>query len=338
MSTKTLRRSEFLNLELGTAESRIERKLGSHGWRCKARGPDKDGVGMLKRGRSQRTIRRDAAVSGVGFLTGADAHVRFRPAAENTGIVFKRVDLADRPTVAAHIAHVVPRERRTTLQQGSAKVEMVEHLLAALAGLRIDNCFVEIDAPETPGLDGSSLAYVEALDKAGVEEQNASRPTLVIDRCMDVGDRSRGLEARPIDDSSEKDGLFLSYDLDYGPESPIRSHHLRVNITPETFRRDLAASRTFLLVEEARALRAAGIGARTSETDLLIFGPDGPIHNALRFDDECARHKILDMIGDFALAGVDVVGEISARRSGHGQNAELARNLLASYHENINKL
>lgn len=288
---------------------------------------------MLRPGRRQRTIRREATVSGVGFLTGADARVRFRPAAERTGIVFERVDLTDRPTVAAHVKHAVPRQRRTTLQNGEAVVEMVEHLLAALSGLRIDNCRVEIDAPETPGLDGSSLAYVEALEHAGFVDQDAPRPTLILDRRFTIGDGARGIEAGPS--LRADDALVVSYDLDYGPNSPIRAQKFALPIAPETFRRDLASSRTFLLLEEARALRAAGIGARTSETDLLIFDADGPIRNSTRFDDECARHKVLDIVGDLALLPIDIVGDVSARRSGHEQNAELARTLLAACRDEL---
>ena len=125
---------------------------------------------MLSAKRYQRSIARDVEVCGVGFLTGADVSLRFRPAEADTGVVFVRTDLPDRPSVAAHIRHVVPRQRRTTLQHGTASVEMVEHVLAALAGLHIDNCTIEIDAPETPGCDGSSQAFVEGLSAAGVAE------------------------------------------------------------------------------------------------------------------------------------------------------------------------
>src|SRR5512135_2512629 len=130
---------------------------------------------MLMARRSQRTIAREAEVRGVGFFQGADVAMRFRPAEADTGRVFIRTDLPERPAVPAHIAHVIPRQRRTTLQRGEATVEMVEHVLAALAGLNIDNCLIEIDAPETPGCDGSSQAFVEALSGAGVVEQSRPR-------------------------------------------------------------------------------------------------------------------------------------------------------------------
>jgi UDP-3-O-[3-hydroxymyristoyl] N-acetylglucosamine deacetylase / 3-hydroxyacyl-[acyl-carrier-protein] dehydratase len=273
--------------------------------------------------RSQRTIAREAGVRGVGFLKGSDVQVRFLPAAPDAGVVFVRADLPGRPAVAARIEHVVPRPRRTTLQDGAATVEMVEHVLAALAGLQIDNCTVELDAAETPGCDGSSQAFVEALTAAGIEAQDRPRAALVIGRPLTVRDGPATLTAHPGDD-----GLVLSYHLDYGRHTPIGSQSLFLNLSPDAFRAELAPSRTFLLEEEAVALRRQGIGARTTEADLLIFGPDGVRGNRLRYPDECVRHKILDMVGDLALLGRDLVGHVVAHRSGHQLNAELVRGLL----------
>ena len=149
--------------------------------------------------RSQQTIARDATVQGIGFLTGADVRICFKPAEDNAGIVFRRVDLPGAPTVPAHIKHVVPRARRTAIQRGDATVEMVEHVMAALAGLRIDNCTVEINAGETPGCDGSSRAFVEALGQAGTVEQKSSRDRLIISRPITVQDEGATLTAHPGD-------------------------------------------------------------------------------------------------------------------------------------------
>jgi UDP-3-O-[3-hydroxymyristoyl] N-acetylglucosamine deacetylase / 3-hydroxyacyl-[acyl-carrier-protein] dehydratase len=275
--------------------------------------------------RPQRTIAREAGVRGYSFLSGVDVRLRFRPAEADTGVVFVRADLPGRPGVPAHVRHVVPRPRRTTLQCGDATVEMVEHVLAALAGLRVDNCVVELDAAETPGCDGSSRAFVEALAAAGAVEQGRPRAALAIERPVTVRDGQATLTAHPGDG----EGLVLSYHLDYGRDTPIGSQSLFLDVSPESFRDELAASRTFLLEQEAQAMRRAGIGTRTTESDLLIFGPDGPINNALRFPDECVRHKILDMVGDLALAGKDLIGHVVAHRSGHQLNAELVRQLLA---------
>jgi UDP-3-O-[3-hydroxymyristoyl] N-acetylglucosamine deacetylase/3-hydroxyacyl-[acyl-carrier-protein] dehydratase len=239
-------------------------------------------------------------------------------------VVFVRTDLPGHPSVPALVEHVVPRERRTTLQRGEAVVEMVEHVLAALAGQRVDNCRVEIDAPESPGCDGSSRAFLEALREAGTLPQNRPRTRLVVRRPVSVAEGGSALEARPAPD----DGLALTYRLDYGPESPIGRQEYSVALSPESFAADLAPSRTFLLAEEAEALRRAGIGARATTADVLVFGPDGPIENALRFDNEPARHKVLDMVGDLALLGRDLVGHVVAHRSGHQLNAALVRELL----------
>jgi UDP-3-O-acyl-N-acetylglucosamine deacetylase len=222
------------------------------------------------------------------------------------------------------VEHVVARQRRTSLQRGEAVVEMVEHVLAALAGLRIDNCRVVMDGPETPGLDGSSLGFVEALDAAGIAEQDRPRATLVIRRPLVVQDGPSRLAAEPGGDSLE-----LTYQLDYGATAIGRQSYTQA-IAPERFRSKLAPSRTFLLAAEAESLRAAGVGRRTTESDLLIFGPDGPVGYVLRFPDECARPKVLVMVGDFALLGMDLVGRIVASRTGHQHNAELVRCLLQS--------
>ena len=279
---------------------------------------------MTTASRPQRTIAGEARVRGVGFLEGRDVEVRFLPAEAGAGIVFLRSDLPGRPTVPALVRQVVPRQRRTTIQRGPALVEMVEHVMAALAGLRVDNCLVEVDGPETPGCDGSSRAFAEALAGAGSVEQDAPREVLVIDRPVTVREGDSVLAAFP----GERGRLVLAYQLDYGPKSPIGRQSFFADVAPESFRDELAASRTFLLQAEADALRRAGIGSRTTERDLLIFGEGGVIGNELRYRDECARHKTLDLLGDLALVGKDLSGHVIAHRSGHQLNAELARKLL----------
>src|SRR5262249_25648737 len=159
-------------------------------------------------------------------------------------------------------------------------VEMVEHVMAALAGLQIDNAVVELDAGECPGCDGSSRAYVAALDAAGIVEQDRMRRAPVIEESIS----GRGGAAVPAAHPARSCGLLmLSYHLDYGGEAPIRPQSFSVGLSAESFRTELAASRTFLLEDEATALRSAGIGVRTTEADLLIFGRDGIIGNTLRY-------------------------------------------------------
>jgi UDP-3-O-[3-hydroxymyristoyl] N-acetylglucosamine deacetylase/3-hydroxyacyl-[acyl-carrier-protein] dehydratase len=159
-----------------------------------------------------------------------------------------------------------------------------------------------------------------------VVEQNALRERLVITQPVTVQDETATLTAHP----GRGDDLVLSYHLDYGPDTPIGRQSLFVPINPESFRRELASSRTFILAEEAEGLRQAGLGNRITESDLLVFDRHGPVGNTLRFSDECVRHKILDLVGDLALAGMDLVGHVVAHRSGHSLNATLVRRLLAA--------
>ncbi len=280
---------------------------------------------MLRATRRERTLARTAEVRGFGFFHGSDVTLRFSPADAGTGVVFVRTDLPDRPAVPARIENVISSQRRTAIRRGAAVVEMIEHVMAALAGLQIDNCVVEIDAGECPGCDGSSQAFVEALDRAGITEQGRMRQALVLERSVAVHDGDALLAAHP----NGTGGLTLSYHLDYGRGSPIPSQSFCLGLSPEIFRDELASSRTFLLEAEADALRAAGIGARATPADLLIFGPAGVIGNALRYPaDECVRHKMLDLVGDLALLGLDLDGLVVAHRSGHQTNHALARRLL----------
>ncbi len=275
--------------------------------------------------RNQRTIAKPAAVEGFGYWSGRDVRVEFFPAAVNTGIVFVRDDLPGRPRIEATTAHRTETPLRTTLRSGEAGVDMIEHIMAALAGIRVDNCELWVDQQEMPGCDGSSLPFVEALDAAGIVEQNATRTQCFIHRVMRFGTHESWIEARPYGSGE----TLLSYVLDYGADGPIGRQTLETVLSPDTFREQLASSRTFLLKEEADALQSQGLGQRATCRDLLVFGPDGPIDNRLRFADECVRHKVVDMVGDLALAGCDLIGRFVAYRSGHRLNAELVRAILA---------
>lgn len=260
----------------------------------------------------------------MGYWSGRDVRVEFRPAPAGTGIVFVRSDVEGSPRIPADAAHRIEMPRRTTLRSGAVVVEMVEHVLAALGGLEIDNCEVHVDQPEMPGLDGSSLAFVEAIDGAGIVVQDAPRRVRSVVDYVRLAGESAWIEAWP----SASGETVLYYELDYGPESSIGRQTLQLTLTPETFRRELACCRTFLLKAEADMLRAQGLGNRTTSRDLLVFGEHGPIDNALRFPDECVRHKMLDMVGDLALAGCELHGRFIACRSGHRLNAEIVRAVL----------
>jgi UDP-3-O-acyl N-acetylglucosamine deacetylase len=278
--------------------------------------------------RTQRTIAREVEVSGIGFLTGADVRLRFRPAPAGHGITFLRTDCLDAVPVPALVEFTVPRERRTAIEYRGVAIEMIEHVMAALAGLRVDNCAVELDAPEPPGCDGSSLQFAEALCDAGFVDLGEARRRLVIRHDVSISSENRGQSIRATRDPCS---LTLGYSLNYGPSSPIAAQQVCFEITPEVFLSELAFSRTFILEDEVASLRALGYGRRTTPRDLLIFGAEGVIDNALRADDECARHKTLDCLGDFALIGCDLVGAIHASRSGHRLNAELVRRIKLAH-------
>jgi UDP-3-O-acyl N-acetylglucosamine deacetylase len=218
--------------------------------------------------------------------------------------------------------------RRTNLAVGRASVEMVEHVLAACAGLQVDNCEIWTDQPEMPGCDGSSLRFVEALLDAGIVDQDAARLERRVGGVVRVGDDNSWAEARPRRES----GIRVDYVLDYGPTSAIGVQEMQLDLEPATFAAELASSRTFLLQEEAEWLRRQGLGLRVSYQDVLVFDNWGPLHNSLRSPDECVRHKVLDLVGDLALAGCDFTGHFVAYRSGHRLNAELVSRLLASEH------
>ena len=263
-------------------------------------------------------------MAGFGYWSGRDVNVQLRPAPPGSGIVFVRDDLMPPARIAADVRQRIEVPRRTTLAAAGAQVEMVEHVLAALYGLAIDNCEVGVDAPELPGLDGSCLPLVEAIAAAGAIRQKAPRRRLVVTDVTRVGNDDAWVEARP----SKTDGLTVEYKLDYGPNNPIGRQAIELAVTPQSFQAELASARTFLMEEEAHWLRDRGLGTRATSQDLLVFGPDGPIDNPLRFENECVRHKALDLVGDLALAGCDLVGHFIAHKSGHRLNAELVRVLL----------
>lgn len=275
--------------------------------------------------RPQRTIANVTEVSGFGYWSGRDVRVQFRPASPDTGLVFVRDDL-DRPRrIPAHVSHRIEIPRRTSLSADGATVEMIEHVLAALYGLQIDNCEIWVNAPELPGCDGSSLPIVEALTAAGSVEQAVERSRLIVTEITRVGNDESWVEAKP---AVKGQSLTLRYKLDYGPNTPIGKQAIEVNISPDTFRSELASARTFIMEEEAAWLRQRGLGERVTHQDLLIFNADGPIDNELRFENECVRHKTLDLLGDLALAGCELVGQFTAYKSGHRLNAELVKVLL----------
>ncbi|MFM7206511.1 MAG: UDP-3-O-acyl-N-acetylglucosamine deacetylase [Planctomycetaceae bacterium] len=269
--------------------------------------------------RTQQTIRRPVSVSGAGYWTGHPVTVEFMPAPAGSGVVFVRMADGVAVRIPAVVDHRVEAAARTNLAAAGVGMQMVEHVLSALAGLGVDCCVVRVDAEEMPGLDGSALAFVEALDAAGIESLGAPLSPLVVTDTHRVGDDASWVEVSP----PRFAGLSVEYELDYGP-GPIGRQTLALRVTPETYRRELAAARTFISQDEAARLRAAGLARTVGYGDLLVFGPDGPVENSLRWPDECARHKVLDLVGDLALVGRPLHAHVRACRSGHRLNGVMA--------------
>lgn len=283
--------------------------------------------------RTQHTIARPASVRGTGYWSGEEVRVEFRPAPVGAGRFFVRDDLPQSPRIPATVAYRVDAQRRTVLTNDGVTVEMVEHVLAALAGLEVDNCEIGVTSSEMPGCDGSAAAFVEEIATAGLRPQPGYVRPLVVKRPIRCGAGGKWVEARPPLDEN----ITIEYRLDYGPDSYIGSQWQITELEPVAFMAELAPARTFLLKEEADALIERGVGQHVSPKELLIFGPDGPIGNVLRYDDECVRHKILDVVGDLSLAGRPIVGHIVANCSGHQLNGELVAALLADEEQHETK-
>jgi UDP-3-O-acyl N-acetylglucosamine deacetylase len=275
--------------------------------------------------RSQRTLRRPVALWGRGYWTGCDNRVELLPAPAGTGVVFVRGDLPAAARIPGRVEHRVDAVNRTNLAAGGVPVQMVEHCLSALAGLEVDCCEVRVSAEEMPGLDGSAQPFVAAIEEAGCEDLAAPAEPLVVAEPVRLADGAAWIEAGP----PRSAGLSVEYELDYGP-GPIGRQVLALRVTPETYRAELAAARTFISAADADRLRAVGLGLTVTRQDLLVFGADGPLDNPLRWPDECVRHKVLDLVGDLALAGRPIHAHVRACRSGHRLNAALAAVLLAA--------
>jgi len=274
--------------------------------------------------RTQQTIRRPVSVSGTGYWSGRAVTVEFVPAPAGAGVVFERAGRAGPVRIPATVDRRVEATARTNLAAADTRLEMVEHALSALAGLGIDCCTVRVDAEELPGLDGSSQAFVEALDAAGIESLGVPTEPLVVDETFRVGDDEAWVEVSP----PRFAGLSVEYELDYGA-GPIGRQILALEVTPAAYRAELAAARTFISEDDAARLRESGLATTVGYGDLLVFGPDGPVGNVLRWPDECVRHKVLDLVGDLALVGRPLHAHVRGKRSGHRLNGAMAAWLAA---------
>ncbi len=272
--------------------------------------------------RFQNTICKPVALTGFGYWSGLDVTVELRPAVENTGIRFVRCDMLNQPVIPAQISLRTQSPRRTTIGRGPASVEMIEHIMAALYGLQIDNCIIAVNRTEMPGFDGSAQSFVDAIDYAGKATQSSLKSQIRVHETIRIGDDENcWIQIEPAND------FRVSYHLVY-PQPQIGRQSFASVINEKTFRTELATARTFLLKHEAEWLLQQGLGQRVSYQHVLVFGENGPIDNQLRFENECVRHKTLDVIGDLALCGHEVIGHVTASRTGHRLNGELVQRLL----------
>jgi UDP-3-O-[3-hydroxymyristoyl] N-acetylglucosamine deacetylase/3-hydroxyacyl-[acyl-carrier-protein] dehydratase len=302
----------------------------------------------------QRTIKRPISMSGVGLHTGSISSMTFKPAPENFGIRFRRVDLGGSPEVPADVDHVVDISRGTTIEVGEARIHTVEHVMAALAGLQIDNVVIDLDANEPPVGDGSAKPYVDVLLEAGFEKQNEPKDYLIIDQTVDYRDEERKVEivALPTDD------YRITVMVDYNNPA-LGSQHTGLFSLEKEFITEFAQCRTFCFLHEVEVLHSQGlirggnldnaiviidrelsdediqrITGKLGIKDAVILGSNGVINNRpLHFPNEPARHKLLDVMGDLALIGVPLKAQILAARPGHAANIEFARKIRKLYQQ-----
>jgi len=305
--------------------------------------------------RFQRTISKPVFCTGIGLHTGLESKIIFKPAPEDYGIHFIRQDVDNCPEIMADIDHVVDISRGTTIEQNGVKIFTVEHALAAVSGLRIDNVLIELTAKEPPVMDGSSKDFVEALQKSGIVEQKKSRRVLEISEPVSYSDPKRGVDIHVV----PSDQFRVTFMIDYKLPS-LGSQYTAVYNMQEDFAREVAPARTFCFLSEIEELREIGLikgGAldnavvivdkEIDNTEVnrlrslfgikeeIIMGANGILNGKrLRYKNEPVRHKTLDLIGDMALLGVPIKGHVTAARSGHASNVEfvkMIRNIYSNF-------
>lgn len=294
-------------------------------------------------GARQRTLAQPARVEGFGLFCGKPSAVVLRPAPAGHGIAFRRTDIQGAGLIRAGTDLLETKQRRTALASGGVGVETVEHVLSALGGMGIDNAVVEVEGVEVPMGDGSALAFVEAIERAGVTEQESARVFVAPKVALSVQDGPACITYCPP--AAGSTALELTYVLDFSDPSgtpgdsgamgtsggasasPIARQAYTCTIDPGHYAREVAPARTFSTRHEAEAASRAGMFAHVSAREMLVIDERGPVDNAYRFADEPARHKLLDLLGDLMLAGGPVAGRVVAVRSGHALNHEMARAL-----------
>ncbi len=268
----------------------------------------------------QKTISKPVSFSGIGLHTGSLTTVTFKPAPENSGITFFRVDIKGSPPIPANIDYVVDVSRGTTIGIGDAKVHTVEHALAAMVGLGIDNLNIELDAEEIPNGDGSSLPVMSTLQKAGIVEQDAEKQYIKVDRPVYYRQGDVTLSILPSDEL--RVSMTIAYD-----HVAIGTQYASYTITEDTFAREIAPARTFCFLREVKMLQEKGLIRGGSLESAVVIGDDTILNDELRFPDEFVRHKILDLIGDMYLLGRPVKGHVVGVKGGHEKNVLFSKQI-----------
>jgi len=290
---------------------------------------------------NQRTIKSGATIRGIGLQTGRTVNLKLKPAPPDNGIVFIRVDLPGRPIIEIKPSNLKEGRnllQRTVIKNKKAEVHTIEHLLAALSGLSIDNIFVEMDNVEVPGLDGSAKEFVAVLKDAGFQEQEKPRNFIEIEKPILCSDEKGSIQV--LQDEDFKLEYFLDYEHPLLKEQWFDMELNNSNESIDFFENEVAPSRTFCMEKEAQMLLKAGLGKGADFSNTLVIGKDGPVNNHFRFPNEPARHKLLDLLGDLYILGYHVKGRVIAKKSGHKLNnifvkklqEELEKNLLKATH------
>ena len=272
--------------------------------------------------RQQQTLTKSAFLSGIGLHSGSLASIAIHPAPTNTGIIFVKQVGDQIASCPATIQYLEQTDHCTTLQAGDFQVQTVEHILSALTGLEIDNAYVEIQGHEIPAADGSAAPFVEILEDCGVIPQDEPRSYIKIVQPIHIEDGQRSIAVLPSALPS------VNYFIDF-PHPLIQQQDYQHSCTPQEFTRNIASARTFAFRQEVEFLWSRGLGLGGSLNNTVVFSETGLVNeDELRFQNECVRHKVLDLIGDLSLLGFPIIGHFEAKRAGHLLHTQLVHAIL----------
>lgn len=276
----------------------------------------------------QRTVGDTIGFSGIGLHTGLPVSVRILPSGEGTGISFVRRDIPGSPVIKAKYKNVVSTSFATTLGVDGVTVSTVEHLLAALYGMGVDNALIEVDGPEVPIMDGSAVPFVEMIEKVGLSRLDSPRRYIVIRRPLKVSENEKYIYLMPPGDADGEDLLSIDYTIDFA-HSYLNRQSFTFSLSPGAFKREIVGARTFGFLKDVEMLKKNGLALGGSLKNAVVIGDDDILNEeGLRYTDEFVRHKVLDLIGDLALLGMPLIGRIKAYRSGHALNQSLVTKVL----------